>query len=328
MGFLVRRAGFYAFTAWAALTLNFAIPRLMPGNPVQELVAREHLRANAQSLAAMRAAFGLDDHQSLIHQYLTYLVDLLHGQLGVSITYYPATVSSVIGSALPWTLVLVGSATIISFVIGTLLGVWGAWKRGTWVDHMLPFTAFFAAVPYFWLGSVAVLIFSVELGWFPLGGAYDSSLQISASPEFLMSVLRYGFLPAVTIVVSSVAGWMLGMRNVMVPTLAEDYVLLAEAKGLRTRRIAFAYAARNALLPNLASFALSLGFVVAGALLTEVVFSYPGLGYILYQAVQNQDYPLMQGLFLIITLLVLAANLFADVAYTMLDPRTSAGGRA
>jgi peptide/nickel transport system permease protein len=327
MPFLARRIGFYALTAWAALTLNFVIPRLMPGNPVAELFAREHLRPTAQSLAAMRAAFGLNDHQSLIGQYLTYLGNLLHGQLGVSISYYPAAVSSVIAHALPWTLLLVGTATLVSFVIGTLLGVWSAWKRGTWVDHLLPFTAFFSAIPYFWLASVAVLVLAVQLHWFPISGSYDQSLQIGANFPFVLSVLRYGILPASTIVVSSLAGWLLGMRNVMVPTMAEDYVLLAEAKGLRTRRIAFAYAARNAMLPNLASFALSLGFVVSGALLTEVVFSYPGLGYILFQAVSNQDYPLMQGLFLIITLLVLVANLFADVAYTLLDPRTSSAAR-
>jgi peptide/nickel transport system permease protein len=327
MRFLGLRIGFYALTAWAALTINFIIPRLMSGDPVQALVAREHLRPNSESLAAMGAAFGLDEKHSIVHQYLTYLGDVLHGQLGVSITYYPATVSSVIGTALPWTLVLVGSATILGFTIGTLLGVWSAWRRGTWVDHLLPFTAFFAALPYFWLASEAVVLFSVKLGWFPLSGAYDPSLQISTNPEFLLSVMYYGALPAATIVISSVAGWLLGMRNVMVQTIAEDYVLLAEAKGLRTRRVVFGYAARNAMLPNLASFALSLGFVVAGALLTEVVFSYPGLGYVLFQAVENQDYPLIQGLFLIITLLVLAANLIADVVYAVLDPRTSSGVR-
>jgi peptide/nickel transport system permease protein len=323
MRFLARRIGFYALTAWAALTLNFVIPRLMPGDPVQALFAREKLRATAQSVSALRAAFGIDTHQGILGQYFSYLGNLLHGQLGTSISYFPNSVTSVISTALPWTLVLVGSATVISFLGGTLLGVWTAWRRGSWVDHLVPATAFFAALPYFWLGSVAIMIFASDLGWFPLSGAYDPNLQIGASPAFVLSVLKYGFLPAMTIVISSIAGWLLGMRNVMLATIAEDYVLLAEAKGLRTRRIVFAYAARNALLPNLASFALSLGFVVGGALLTEIVFSYPGLGYVLLQAVENQDYPLMQGLFLIITLMVLAANLLADVAYVLLDPRTA-----
>jgi peptide/nickel transport system permease protein len=323
MRFLSIRLGFYAVTAWAAISLNFIIPRLMPGNPVAALIAREHLQANGSILAAMQVQFGLNQHSSIIHQYFAYLGNILHGQLGLSITYYPSTVTSVIATALPWTLALIGGATIVSFALGTLLGVWTAWKRGTWADRLLPATAFFASLPYFWLASVLVLIFSVKLGWLPISGAYSQDLTISPNLQFVLSALRYGFLPAATIVLSSLAGWLLGMRNVMVPTIAEDYVLLAEAKGLKTRRVVFSYAARNALLPTVANFALSLGFVVAGALLTEVVFSYPGVGYQLYEAVQNQDYPLMQGLFLIITLMVLAANLCADVVYALLDPRTS-----
>jgi peptide/nickel transport system permease protein len=327
MRFLARRIGFYLLTAWAAITLNFVIPRLMPGNPVQALIAREHLHATSQSIKSLSAAFGVDSHAGIISQYFTYLGNVLHGDFGVSISYYPASVISVIGTALPWTLLLVGTATIVSFIIGTLLGVWTAWKRGSWVDNLVPFTAFFAAMPYFWLGSIAIMIFAIKLGWFPLSGAYNPNLQMGWNPHFVLSVLDYGFLPAATIVISSVAGWLLGMRNVMISTIAEDYVLLAEAKGLSSNRVIFAYAARNALLPNLASFALSLGFIVGGALLTEIVFSYPGLGYVLLQAVQNQDYPLMQGLFLIITFMVLAANLLADIAYAVLDPRTSEAGR-
>lgn len=322
MRFFARRIVFYLITAWVALTLNFAIPRLMPGDPVSAFFARTKQTATPQSVAAMKAAFGLSSDQNIVGQYGTYLSNVFHGQLGVSMTYYPSTVSSVIGSALPWTLVLVGSATILSFVLGTLLGVFSAWRRGSWADHLLPLTAFLSAMPYFWLGAVALFIFSSKLGWFPLSGAYDPNLSPSANPQFLLSVLRYGALPAGTIVVSSIAGWLLGMRNVMLLTIPEDYVLLARAKGLRTRRIVFAYAARNAILPNLASFALSLGFVVGGAILTEIVFSYPGVGYLLFQAVTNQDFPLMQGLFLIITMLVLLANLLADIAYAVLDPRT------
>lgn len=327
MRFLGRRFGFYLLTGWAAITLNFIVPRLMPGNPVQALVARAHLHVTSQGIKALSAAFGVDTHASVISQYFTYLGDVVRGDFGVSISYFPASVISVIGTALPWTLILVGSATIVSFIVGTLLGVWTAWRRGSWVDHLVPFTAFFAAMPYFWLGSIAIMIFAINLGWFPLSGAYDSSMQINASPSFVLSVLDYGFLPAATIVISSIAGWLLGMRNVMISTISEDYVLLAEAKGLSQRRLIFSYAARNALLPNLASFALSLGFIVGGALLTEIVFSYPGLGYVLLQAVQNQDYPLMQGLFLIITFMVLAANLIADVVYAVLDPRTSEARR-
>jgi peptide/nickel transport system permease protein len=322
MAFLLRRLGFYAVTAWAAITLNFVIPRLMPGDPVQALLARTKQTATKQNIEAFRAAFGVDTKQGVLTQYWHYLTNVFHGQLGTSVSYYPAGVTTVIDTALPWTLVLVGTATVISFTLGTLLGVLTAWRRGTWVDKLLPITAFFSAMPYFWLGSITILLFSVHLGWLPLSGAYDVNLPQTASVSFVLSVLKYGLLPAATIVISSVAGWLLGMRNVMLSTIAEDYVLLAEAKGLRSRRVIFGYAARNAILPNIASFALSLGFVVGGAILTEIVFSYPGLGYVLLQAVSNQDYPLMQGLFLIITLMVLLANLLADVAYVALDPRT------
>jgi peptide/nickel transport system permease protein len=322
MRFLLRRVGFYLATAWIALTLNFIIPRLIPGNPVQALFARTKQAPNPQSEAAMRAAFGIGTHASVFSQYLSYLGNVLHGQLGTSVSYYPASVSSVIASALPWTLLLVGTATVVSFVLGTLLGIVSAWRRGTWVDHLLPITAFLSAMPYFWLGAVAIFIFAVKLGWFPLGGAYNTNLTQGPNLRFILSVMYYGVLPAATIVVSSIAGWLLGMRNVMMLTIPEDYVLLAQAKGLRTRRVVFNYAARNAILPNLASFALSLGFVVGGAILTEIVFNYPGVGYVLFQAVTNQDYPLMQGLFLIITIMVLLANLLADIAYTVLDPRT------
>jgi peptide/nickel transport system permease protein len=326
MLFLLRRIGFYAITAWAAITLNFVIPRLMPGDPVQALFARTKQTATRANIDAFRAAFGVGTKQSLLNQYWHYLDNVVHGQLGTSVSYYPADVTTVIRTALPWTLALVGTATVISFVAGSLLGVLAAWRRGTWVDHLLPLTAFFSAMPYFWLGSLTILFFAVDLGWFPLSGAYDVSLPETANAAFILSALKYGVLPAATIIVSSISGWLLGMRNVMLATIAEDYVLLAEAKGLSPRRVIFNYAARNALLPNIASFALSLGFVVGGAILTEIVFSYPGLGYVLLQAVTNQDYPLMQGLFLIITLMVLLANLLADIAYVALDPRTREGG--
>lgn len=322
MRFILRRVAFYLATAWVALTLNFVIPRLMPGNPVEAFFARTKTIATPKAIAAMRDAFGMGAHQSFLTQYWQYFENVLHGNLGTSITFYPASVSQVIGSALPWTLGLVGSATILSFVAGTLLGVLSAWRRGSWVDHLLPITAFLSAVPYFWLGALAIFLFSKTLGWLPSGGAYATNLNPGANLTFAGSVVRFAVLPAGTIIISSIAGWVLGMRNVMITTIPEDYVLLARAKGLSTRRVVFAYAARNAVVPVLSNFALSLGFVVGGAILTEIVFSYPGVGYLLFQAVSNQDYPLMQGLFLIITLLVLLANLLADVAYTILDPRT------
>jgi peptide/nickel transport system permease protein len=324
--FIARRLGFYVITAWVAITINFFIPRLMPGNPAELVFARIHHQISPAALHAFTVAFGVDSNQSLISQYFAYLDQILHGNLGISITYFPATVSSVIRGALPWTLALVGVATVLSFVLGTLLGMVAATRRGTWVDSLLPVTSFLSAVPYFWLGLVVLTVFAVNLGWFPLSGGYNPSLTPGFTWSFISSAVYHAILPAVTIVVSSIAGWLLGMRNVMMATLGEDYVLLAEAKGLPQRRVTFSYAARNAILPNMAGFALSLGFIVSGALLTEVVFSYPGLGYVLFEAVTNLDYPLMQGIFLMIVVLVLLANLGADVMYAALDPRTREAG--
>lgn len=326
MRFIARRLGFYVITAWIAITVNFFIPRLMPGNPAELVFNRVRHSMSPTALKAFSVAFGVDSHQGLISQYFSYLNQLLHGNLGISITFFPATVASVIRTALPWTLALVGVATILSFVLGTLLGILAAARRGTWVDALLPVTSFLSAVPYFWLGLLALTVFAVELGWFPLSGGYAPSVNVGFTWPFISSAIDHAVLPALTIVVSSIAGWLLGMRNVMISTLGEDYVLLADAKGLPRRRVTFSYAARNALLPNMAGFALSLGFIVSGAILTEVVFSYPGMGYVLFEAVTNEDFPLMQGIFLMITILVLLANLFADVIYVMLDPRTREAG--
>jgi peptide/nickel transport system permease protein len=318
--FLARRLSFYAVTAWAALTLNFLIPRLMPGNPVQIVLSRLGGQPSAATIKTLNTQFGNTD-ASLAVQYWHYWSNILHGNLGPSVQYYPTPVTEVIRQALPWTVALVGSATVIAFTLGTLGGIVAASRSGGWADMLLPATMFFYAVPYFWVALLVLTAFSVHLAWFPVTGGSAPDLSPAFTSAFVGSALWHGALPVVTIVVSSLATFFLGMRNMMMTTLDEDYVLLAEAKGLPRRRVLFAYAARNALLPNVAAFALSLGFVVSGAILTEIVFSYPGIGYHLFTAVTNLDYPLMQGIFLVITLVVLLANLLADVVYLMLDPR-------
>lgn len=326
MRFFVRRGIFYVVTAWAAVTINFIIPRLMPGDPVKAIMAKSQGRLDSSAEAAIRTLFGLDEQKSVWQQYLDYWNLLLHGNLGVSFTYYPTPVAEMIQQTLPWTVGLVGVATVIAFVVGTLLGTGIGWRRGTWADSLLPISTFFSAVPYFWLGLVVIAIFSVNLGWFPSSGAYDRSMVPAFTPEFIGSVLYYGTLPALTIVVSSIAGWILGMRNMMVTVSSEDYVTVAQAKGLSERAVVFGYAARNAVLPQISSFALSLGFIVGGTLIMEMVFSYPGIGFLLYNATTNHDYTLMQGCFLVITLSVLVANIVADFVYAALDPRTRQEG--
>ncbi|MER7035368.1 ABC transporter permease, partial [Streptomyces albidoflavus] len=247
---------------------------------------------------------------------------LLDGDLGLSFTFFPTPVGEVISQALPWTLALVGITTLISFLLGTGIGVYSGWRRGSWLDGLLPVTTFISSVPYFWLGLIAISVFAVKWPLFPFEGGYDNSLVPAFDWPFISSALYHGVLPGVTIVLSAIAGWILGMRNMMVTVSSEDYVMVAQAKGLSERRVMFAYAARNAVLPSISAFALSLGFIVSGTLLVEMVFNYPGIGFQLLQAVGAKDYPLMQGVFLVITLSVLAANLLADMAYAFLDPRT------
>ncbi|WP_089154001.1 ABC transporter permease [Micromonospora sp. NBS 11-29] len=322
MRFLLQRVAFYLFTAWAAITLNFFIPRIVPGDPVQSLISRNQGRISADAVASLRVLFGLDSDRSLWEQYVDYWGQLLHGDLGLSFTFFPAPVSQVIGDSLPWTVGLVGVTTIVSFLLGTALGVGAGWRRGSWIDGLLPATTFLSSIPYFWLGLVAIALFAGPGSFFPSSGGYEPGLVPAFDAYFIPSALQHSILPAATILVSSMSGWILSMRNMMVTVSSEDYITVAHAKGLSERRVALSYAARNALLPNVSGFALSLGFIVGGTLLVEIVFSYPGLGFQLFQAVGSKDYPLMQGIFLIITISVLVANLLADVAYLLLDPRT------
>jgi peptide/nickel transport system permease protein len=314
----------YAFAAWASLTLNFLIPRLMPGDPASAMFARFAGQLQPEAIDALRVAFGFTN-EPLHQQYFTYVAHLFQGDLGLSVAYFPAQVTDVIATGLGWTLLLSGVAVIISFVLGTALGVVATWRRGGWLDSVLPpVLIFLGAFPYFWLAMVLLYVLGFTFEAFPVRHAYSDTLAPAFSAEFLLSVIQHMVLPATAIVIASLGGWMLSMRSTMVGTLAEDYITMANAKGLSQRRIMFHYAARNALLPNITGFGMALGFVLSGSLLTEIVFSYPGQGYLLIQAVRNQDYPLMQGIFLTITLAVLAANLLVDILYVWLDPRTRA----
>jgi peptide/nickel transport system permease protein len=318
---IIRRIGFYVATAIAAITVDFLIPRVIPGNPVEAVLA--HSQGQIVTPATVRALelqFGSNTKEGTWGQYTHYWSSLFHGNLGISTSNGLASVTSVIRGALPWTLGLVGTATVISFVLGTLVGILVAWRRGSWLDNLLPVTTFFQAAPYFFLAFLAIDLFALKLGWFPPGSARNNLDFPAWNWTYISDVLDHAVLPALTIVVASAAGWIVGMRNVMITTMDEDYVLIAQAKGLPKRRVIW-YAARNAILPNISGFSLAIGFVVSGALLTEIVFSYPGLGFILLSAVQDSDYALLQGIFLVITMAVLVANLAADFVYVFLDPR-------
>jgi peptide/nickel transport system permease protein len=295
----------------------------MPGNPAESMMATFRGRVNPSALHALEVAFGIKSHQSLISEYFQYVNNTLHGNLGISISYFPIPVSTMIMKALPWSLGLVGVSTVLGFILGTGLGAVAAWRRGGTLDSVLPPTFIvISAFPYFWVGLLSIWLFALTLNWFPILGGYTETATPTWNWPFIGDVLQHAVLPAFTILITSIGGWILTMRNNMITVVAEDYVKMARAKGLKPRRILWQYAGRNAMLPNLTGFAMSLGFVISGAILVEYVFNYPGLGFMLLQAVQNSDYPLMQSLFLLITVAVLLAIFVSDIVTAVLDPRT------
>src|SRR6266513_2934782 len=306
MRFVVRRLGFFLVTLWAAVTLNFLIPRLMPGNAATAMMSRYKGHINPEALHAVQVAFGINTHESLLRAYFTYLGNIARLRFGVSLTFFPDQVAHQVLQALPWTLALVGTTTIIAFVIGTVIGLVAAARRGGIAASFLPpIFVITSAFPYFWLALLAIWLFAIKLGWLPESGGYDVTTNVGWSSAFIGDAAKHAILPALTILV-----------------LTEDYVRMARAKGLKPWRIMWTYAGRNAILPNLTGFAMSLGFVVSGAILVEFVFNYPGVGWMFLQSVENQDYALMQALFLMITVAVLLAILAADGATAILDPRT------
>ncbi len=325
MSALLRRLGVYILAAWVALTVSFLLPRVVPGNPVAGAVARASQSGNCNSdcVRAIEEQLGFNVHTSLWDQYIQYLGNLLQGNFGHSWSEN-ASVGSLILSYIPWTLGLLGVATVISFVAGTTIGALLAWRRGSWLELVMPAATFFQSLPYFFLALVLVLIFGqtgTMLKWFPSLFGYDI---YTATPgpnlPYIGSVFAHAILPAATVILASIAGFILSMRNQMVTTMDEDYVLLAQAKGLPARTVVW-YAARNALLPVVSNFTIAISLVVAGQILVEIVFNYPGIGYHLYDALGKLDYTLVQGIFVVITLVVLVANLLADVVYVLIDPR-------
>ncbi|POH57857.1 ABC transporter permease [Arthrobacter glacialis] len=324
MMYVLRRIGFFLLTLWAAVTLNFLLPRMMPGSPTDAAIAKlaQNGPVTDATRKAIEAQLGVPDG-NIFEQYLGYLHQVITLDFGVSYTFYPQSVSEMIWQAFPYTVILVGFVTIIAFVLGTLIGVLTAWKRNTWLDALPTLTGSFASTfPYFWTALLLLFFLGYVLHLFPTSGAFGPTATPALTWDFFTDVLYHAALPALTILITSLGGWIIGMRNAMINTLGDDYVTFAEANGLKGRTVAIRYAARNAILPNLTGFGLALGGVVGGSVLVEQVFGYPGIGYLLFNAVIGQDYPLMQALFLMITVSVLIANFLVDIMYGVLDPRT------
>jgi peptide/nickel transport system permease protein len=322
MKFILRRLAFYAAAAWVAITLNFFIPRALPGNPAEAIAAKDPNLTPSEFKALEQMLGGSTASGSLWSQYVTYLGHVLTFNFGTDYQQYPATVAQLLSNTVPWTLTLVGVATVIAFLIGTGLGILAGWRHGGALDRSLPGLMFLQATPYFFLALVLVDVIGVNLHWLPTGTGFDGqNTSPGWSVAFIASAAQHAILPAFTIVITSIAGWMLQMRNVMITTISEDYVVAAQAKGLPSRRVIYTYAARNALLPQLQGFGLALGFVVSGALVMEIVFAYPGIGLLLLNAVSGDDFPLMQAIFLVIVFAVLIANFIVDMIIVFIDPR-------
>ena len=322
--YLLRKLAIYALTFVAAVTVDWSIPHLMPGNPVLTLMGRIQIKDPkvAQHLydSYMRS-FNLD--LPLWKQYWYFWVSLFHGDLGTSILQFPSTVSSIIVHAVPYTLGLLIPSILISWYVGNKLGALAA-RRKILDNTVLPLGYLLTATPYMWLAMVMVWVFAITLGWLPVGFAYSPTAGTGWTWAFISDLLQHWFLPFFSLFLVACGGWAIGMRNMIIYELESDYSHYLEALGA-PRRLVRRYAFHNALLPQISGLALSLGAVIAGALVTEIVFSYPGLGYQIYRAITNADYFVIQGIFLFIIVGVLLANFLVDIVYVIVDPRTRIG---
>ncbi|MGH2560637.1 MAG: ABC transporter permease [Thermomicrobiales bacterium] len=326
IGYVVKRFGAFILIVWAAATINFAIPKFSDADPVRErlLQAQGLGGVSAQSIEEVAKSyekrFGLD--QPLWKQYLRYLWDMARFDFGVSITRFPTGVSSMIFDALPWTLVLVTVSTIMAFTIGSLFGALLAWQRAPkFIQFLAPPLLTLSAIPYFLLGLTLIYLLAFSWKVFPLGGGYEIGSTPAWSWSFIQDAVRHSLLPALSIVLASMGGWALSMRGMMVTVQGEDYVTLAEAKGLKPRRIFLRYALRNAILPQTTALALALGHVASGAVLVEVVFAYPGVGNLLYQSIRSFDYTVIYGVTFIVIVSIGVATFILDLLLPALDPR-------
>ena len=324
-GYVARRLGMWFLTVWLGATLIFIIPRLSPGDPVAAMVSRLSVQAgfiegSAEMIEAWRARFGLDG--PILVQYGNYLLNLLQFDLGFSLASFPSRVNDLVADALPWTIGLLSLATLISFAVGNLIGALMAW-RGTprTMRSLLPMTLMFTSIPFFMLGILLIYVFAFGLGWFPPSGGYARGTTIGLNWPFIKSVIYHGTLPAVAIVITSMGFWALGMRGMMITTDGEDYMILAQAKGLRPRRIFWLYGMRNSMLPQITALALSLGLIAGGSTLVEYIFAYPGMGYLLYLGIVNNDYTLIQGIVFVLILGTATAVLILDLLLPLVDPR-------
>lgn len=312
-------------TVYISLTLVFFVPRLVPGDPLAAIFANMAAMGGSMNAPEMvdeyRRLFGLD--RSIMEQYISFWRELFRGNLGLSISSFPAQVGDMLMSALPWTIGLLTVTTILSWVFGSILGAVIGWRgRKAGVFRILVPTALVLyTTPYYILALILVFVFAFQWPIFPLSGAYSVGMRPGFTMPFILDVLRHAVLPALSILLVSLGWWFLSMRSLIITLKGEDYILNADAMGIKEQRVMWGYAFRNALLPQVTGLAISLGNIVGGALITEVIFAYPGVGYRIYNAIQSLDYPVIQGGVLLIVIAVATANFLIDILYPLIDPR-------
>ncbi|MFC1959535.1 ABC transporter permease [Chloroflexota bacterium] len=328
--YILRRLVIFVLTVWVAATIIFIVPRLAPGDPIAAMVARMSQQAgyienSDQIIEGWRERFGLNDP---IHiQYLRYLGNLVTFDLGYSLASFPTTVREMVTRALPWTLGLVGVSTAIFFTVGNLFGALLVWDRTPrTVKTLIPISMIFTSIPPLLAALLLAYVFGFLLGWFPLVGSYGRGMTPDLSPAFISSVIHHAILPIMSIVLTSFGYWTLGMRGMMVTIEGEDYMILAKAKGLRPSYVLWRYMTRNAILPQITALAVTIGTLVGGVVLVEVIFTYRGMGSLIYTAIRNQDYPVIQGTSFVLIMTSALAVLFIDLIYPLIDPRISLEG--
>lgn len=323
---VAKRFGLFLIVIWGAATLNFFLPRIGPGDPIRERLFALSTQGGLtqtgveEMVASYNKRFGLD--LPLWQQYLNYLVDMVRFDFGYSLSLFPAKATDLIFDALPWTVGLLLVTTVLSFVLGTLLGALIAWpKSPKWLEYLAAPMLTLAAIPYYLLALVLLYVVAFSWKWFPLSGGYSPGTQPNMSWSFWMDVLDHSILPALSIILAAIGSWAIGIRGMMISTIGEDYMTFAEARGLKGSTIFFRYGLRNASLPQITSLALSLGNIVSGALIVEVVFTYPGVGSLLYNAIRSADFFVVYGVVFMVVLALGVATMLVDLAYPLLDPR-------
>ncbi|MCB0182782.1 MAG: ABC transporter permease [Caldilineaceae bacterium] len=330
--YLLRRLVTYVLTIFGSFTVAFIFFRMMPGNPLGALI---NTMRQQYSYAIPDADKMIEEYERLLgldgnwfQQYIRYVSNVvLHFDLGPSLTAFPTHAQVLIFQALPWTIGLLGVSVLISWALGLVLGGIVGWQRNFPGSQWLTTLAIgLSQIPQYFVALLLIFLFAYTLLWFPARGAYPATMLPSFSLPFIMGLLRHSFLPALSIVVVSVSGWLISTRSLMISILGEDYLLFAEAKGLRPGYIFSRYALRNALLPQLTGLAISLGFIMNGAFLVEYIFTYPGIGTLFINAIGILDYNTVQGIVLISIVAVLTANLLLDLLLPLVDPRIRLGG--